>query len=271
MPYQTLSPENVDSRATDLYFTTLLPTPTCDADNGSVYQLWRIEASFHQVMTFQKYPIDSHLIWIEFEDNTFPRSDLLYQRDDLVYSGFSASGVSNFVQITGWSVIDFFEREQPSVYGTDFGASDPLYAASVYSNYRFGVILDRGPAVYLYKLLPPLVITSFITGIVFMMDIEAYDTRIATSIAGLLTLVFLQLQFSSQLPAALNYLTLMDWVFNLGYFLTVATVIECIIVRRLYYRLIDETVTLKEHLELTEFTNPADLLFEDEDKKIYIL
>jgi len=163
------------------------------------------------------------------------------------------SGFSGKVQITGWFVGNFFEEERASNYSTNFGANQFIYAASVYSNYRFGVTLSRGAAVYILKLLPPFGITLFITGIVFLMDVEALDVRIATSVGGLLTLVFLQLQFSAQLPPAINYLTLMDWVFNLGFFLTVITVIECIVIRRLYYRLIDKTETLKAHLELTQF------------------
>jgi len=146
---------------------------------------------------------------------------------------------------------DFKEGESTANYSTNWGAAQQFYAANHYSHYEFTVNAQRGVVVYLLKLLPPVVITLSISGLVLLMDVEALDVRIGTAVTGLLTLVFLQLTFGSNLPMSIDYLTLMDWIFNLGFLLCIAVVVECIIIRRIYYNLLLQSETLSEDVQLT--------------------
>jgi len=219
---------------------------------GYVYQIWRIEGQFYEKLNFQKYPLDTHPINIAFEDSVYARDYMIYVKDELYRDGFVASGISGNARLSGWTIEGFWEQEVDSEYPTNWGAVNNFYSANSYSNYRFGLYLYRGSAVYILKVLPPIIITLLISGFSFLMDIEATDVRMGTAVGGLLTLVFLQLTFSDKLPASLDYLTLMDWVFNLGYVMCVTVVVECIVIRKIYYRLLLQTQTLKDDIQLSE-------------------
>ena len=137
-----------------------------------------------------------------------------------------------------------------------------VYGDTIYSRYSFGVEISRGFSIYLLKILPPICITFLslshvhilvivlcITGMILLLDVEAMDTRIATAVGALLTAVFLQLTFSGDLPMV-DYMTLMDWLFNWTYFLILMIIIECIAIRKYYVRLMLEGQSLKDDVVL---------------------
>lgn len=71
-------------------------------------------------------------------------------------------------------------------------------------------------------------------------------------VSGLLTEVFLQLSFEANLPKALDYLTLMDWIFNIAYFALFFIVVECIYVRKLVHRLYIKEERVQDTKELAK-------------------
>lgn len=113
---------------------------------------------------------------------------------------------------------------------------------------------------------PTQVITLLIAGITLLMDVEAIEVRIGTagkfdthsfsplSVSSLLSLVFLQLSFSQNLPATIDYLTLMDWILDLGYALVMGVVVECIVIRKIYYTLLLQGEGIKEEIQLHNLT-----------------
>jgi len=255
-PDLSLSIENVIQRV-DLSFRPLFDTPDCGAEPGQVYQIWRIEGQFYQQLDFHKYPLDTHRIELRFEDSIYGSDYLIYVRDKLIRDGYGTAGIAKTSYLSGWTIKTFSEFETNPKYFTNFGAASKFFAENSYSSYSFGVLITRGALVYILKALPPIVITLIITGLVFMMDIEAMDVRIGTAVSGLLTLVFLELTFSSKLPASLDYLTLVEWVFNLGYLLSLSLVVECIVIRKIYYRLLLQTENLKDEIQLTTLFKAA--------------
>jgi len=58
-------------------------------------------------------------------------------------------------------------------------------------------------------------------------------TRIQSMAGVILGIIFLQLFFDSGVPSG-DYLTLVDWLFNLTYLMSVVTLIECIAIRDYY-------------------------------------
>lgn len=251
-PDLTINPENVIQRV-DLTFKPLFEEPVCDVIPGGeyVYQIWRFEGQFHQKLNYRKYPLDVHFLKIKFEDNLYSRNFVKYVKDDLVFEGDKASGISDDAYLPGWTISNFKEEEKNSQYKTNWGAETRFYSADAYSSYIFSIKIDRGAAVYILKLLPPVLITLSICGIVFLMDVEALDVRIATAVGALLSLVFLQLSFSDKLPKSLDYMTLMDWIFDVGYVLTMSVVIECIVIRKIYYTYLDQAQELKENIQMS--------------------
>jgi hypothetical protein len=243
--------ENAIQRV-DLTFQRSFDEPDCDLVRGFVYVEWRLEGQLHQKLDFRKYPVDSHKLVMEFEDNLLSKTSLVYIKDDVITDDFPASGHSDTLLLPGWNVGEFNESEQDSKYSS--GSFLKIYGASVFSNYKFSLEISRGPEVYLFKILPPIMITLAVSGLMFLLDMEAMDVRLATGVSGLLTLVFLQLSFAGNLPNAVDYLTVMDWIFNIGYLFTLIVIVECISVRKIYYRLLLSNQAVKDDITLNTIT-----------------
>jgi hypothetical protein len=62
--------------------------------------------------------------------------------------------------------------------------------------------------------------------------------------------VFLQLSFQSNLPQN-DYLTLLDWIFNVSFLIIFLIIVECIYIRKLFYRLLLQGERLKDSIVLT--------------------
>ncbi len=105
-------------------------------------------------------------------------------------------------------------------------------------------------------------ITLAISLVVLLLDIEATDTRIATAVGGLMAEIFLQLYFSGNLPQSIDYLSLVDWVFNISYLAILFVIVECVIVRKIFYQLLSESQKVKDEIELA--TLQAEVLSKDD-------
>jgi len=224
--------------------TRIVPTytePICDLP-GMFYMEWRFEGVFRQTLDYRKYPLDSHVIGFNVEDNIYPSAELVYVEDE------GASGLGNSVSLSGWHVHDFTEEERTSHYDSSTFAT--LYDNTIYSNYRFSVSVDRGASVYVLKVLPPILITLGISGLMVLLDADSMDTRISTCVSGLLAEIFLQLTFTAYLPQQVDYLTLMDWIFNLSYLFISIIIVESIFIRKVYYRILLHSETLKDNIVL---------------------
>eukprot|EP01114_Cavostelium_apophysatum_P010524 TRINITY_DN2436_c0_g1_i2.p1 TRINITY_DN2436_c0_g1~~TRINITY_DN2436_c0_g1_i2.p1 ORF type:complete len:170 (-),score=44.56 TRINITY_DN2436_c0_g1_i2:30-539(-) len=96
-----------------------------------------------------------------------------------------------------------------------------------------------------------MIIGLIICGIVILLDIDYMETRFATASGGLLAQVFLQLSFTGgQLPRSLDYLTLLDWLFNVSYVLILAIIVECIVIQRYFSYLVVSLDSVEHDLEL---------------------
>jgi len=82
-----------------------------------------------------------------------------------------------------------------------------------------------------------------------LLDVEALDMRMGTLVSGLTAEIFLQLTFSDLIPTT-DYLTVMDHIFNLCYFVILLIMIESLIVRKIYYRLLFQEDIVKDEIKL---------------------
>jgi len=72
-----------------------------------------------------------------------------------------------------------------------------------------------------------------------------------TASGSLLAAIFLQLSFGDKLPRGIEYLTLMDWMFNIAYISILYVIIETIIVKNWYkkVKIIEDEIT---HYEISK-------------------
>jgi hypothetical protein len=78
-------------------------------------------------------------------------------------------------------------------------------------------------------------VTILIIAIVFLLEIEETEARISVIAGGLLAMIFLQLTFSANLPSSIDYLTVVDWLFNSMYMLILGVLIETVVIRWVYH------------------------------------
>jgi len=97
----------------------------------------------------------------------------------------------------------------------------------------------------LLKILPPILITQYVALCTFLIDVEYYDTRVGTATGALLAEIFLQLSFGERLPRGIEYLSLMDLIFNVTYLLILVVILENIVVRY-YFRTINQLKASKK-------------------------
>lgn len=73
-------------------------------DNGTKYNVLRIEGRFFQKFSLKEYPIDKQILQIEIENS-------LYNFDELIYKPLEEeSGISDEMHLPGWNVGEnFFE------------------------------------------------------------------------------------------------------------------------------------------------------------------
>jgi hypothetical protein len=94
-------------------------------------------------------------------------------------------------------------------------------------------------------MLPPLVLVLLCCWFVFFLKPGHVEARVGTVITALLTIVFLQLAFTDDLPY-LGSTVLLDQLFNLSYVVITAILFECVTVTRLF----DRAQTLEARLPM---------------------
>jgi hypothetical protein len=102
---------------------------------------------------------------------------------------------------------------------------------------RFGVVLQRPLRVLFTSMLPPIVLVLLCSWFVFFLKPQHVEARVGTVITALLTVVFLQLAFTDDLPW-LGSTVLLDQLFNLSYVMTTAVLLECVVVARWFDQLV---------------------------------
>lgn len=221
------------SNAVDRWgLTTLNEVNSCDEVPGYAYLLFRVEGSFHQKFSFDFYPLDVHKLVFTIEEEWYDASELIYVADTI-----SPASLGLDMRFPGWQISDVVHESLIIRHSSSWGITG--YQNLAYSRYNLGFVIKRPVTVYLVKILPPILITQFVALGTFLIDVEYYDTRVATATGALLAEIFLQLSFGERLPRGIDYLTLMDLVFNISYFTILIVIVENIVVRY-YFRKIDD-------------------------------
>jgi len=141
--------------------------------------------------------------------------------------------------VPGWVVKSPIVEEKRVEVPGSFGLSGKLE----HSRVRFGVLLQRPLRVLFTTMLPPIFLVLMCCWFVFFLKPVHVEARVGTVITALLTIVFLQLAFTDDLPY-LGSTVLLDQLFNLSYVVITAILFECVTVTRLF----DKAQTLEAAL-----------------------
>ncbi len=200
--------------------------------DGSRYQRLLVEGRFFHKFALGTFPLDWQKVMLELEDTQRGAEQLVFELDP-------SSGVVAELSVPGWVVkAPIVEEKRVEVPGS-FGLAGKLE----HSRVRFGVLLQRPLRVLFTTMLPPILLVLMCCWFVFFLKPVHVEARVGTVITALLTIVFLQLAFTDDLPY-LGSTVLLDQLFNLSYVVITAILFECVTVTRLF----DKAQTLEAKL-----------------------
>lgn len=177
-------------------------------DDGTLYQVLRIQGTFSKKMPLFNYPFDRQVLAVLFEDSVHDTSELVYVPD-------GTATVNSTLQLPGYTPEPPTFRVEEWRYPTAFG--DPRTPPTTsYSRGILAVSLSRPPVAYATKLFLPVLSVILCAALMFMLSPTLADARVDVGITSLLTIVALQMTYNDSLPDV-GYLTLMDKVYLSAY------------------------------------------------------
>jgi len=189
--------------------------------DGSFYQAWRVEGRFVQPLILERYPLDRHNLNILVENSVYTTDQLVYVPDA------EASGFSEMLAVPDWKIQGFEVASKVRQYPTNFG--DPRIGKEAeHSVFQYSLKIARPVSFFLWKLLLPLIIVVATSWGSLLLNPQHIDSRIGLPVTGLLTAVFLQESYSSNLPDV-GYLVLLDRIYAMAYILIFVSILEAIV------------------------------------------
>jgi hypothetical protein len=178
-------------------------------DDGSKYQVFRVEARMGRPFSVKHYPLDEQDLPIEIEEARSLSHELAYEIDR------EGSGIDKRIEIPGWSVTTFSAGTDEVPFATNFG--DPrARPGERYSRLRSNIHIVRPIGGMLVKTIVPLAIVILITFGVFLVDPHLIDARLGLSVTALVSAIALHFTTATELPEV-GYLVLLDKIYILSY------------------------------------------------------
>ena len=197
------------------------PKPITFPD-GRHYQSMRIEGRFFQPFSLLRFPLENHTVSLSIEDNTYAADKLLYRFDQ------RHSGLDSGLTIPGWTVQSWKGREGVHHYATNMGDEMVGRDSSDYGTILFEVKVTRPVNFFIWKMLLPLVIILLACWTALLLHPSQLASRAAMTGTALLTTVFMQQGYTSNLPEV-NYLVLMDKIYVVVYLLIILSLVQVVI------------------------------------------
>ena len=197
-----------------------------DLPDGSKYQVFRFQGVFSRSMSLKKYPFDTQILEMVFEDKLSDSSQLQYVPDTNPVS----------INDSGSMTIPGYVFGKPSLqvvghkYPTNFG--DPRANADTpYSRIIVALPVTRDVLPYLVKIILPIFIVVLITALIYLLPARLEESRTDIGVIAMLTLVALQWNSDSSLPSV-EYLTLMDVVYLISMVYVLAAMAYAVLASR---------------------------------------
>lgn len=210
--------------------------------DGRKYQRFVGEGRFFHKFELASFPLDSQEVVLELEDAQHAETELVLEADP-------ASSLASDLKIPGWTV----RKPVLEVAHITYPGALGLPVDGAHSRVRFGVTLERPWRVFFVTMFPPIALVMMCCWFIFFLRPIHVEARVGTAVTALLTIVFLQLAFTDDLPY-LGTTVLLDQVFNFSYAVITAVLAECVVVMRWH----DRAVTLETAMSsMPESERPA--------------
>lgn len=197
------------------------PKPITLSD-GHQYQCLRIEGRFFQPFSLKRFPLEHHKVSLAIEDNTYDVSRILYKFDQ------ADSGLDPAVEVPGWKIRKWEGSAGIHHYPTNMGDLSVGQTGSDYGTVRFEVEVTRPVNFFLWKMMLPVIMVLLANWTALLLHPTQLASRVAMTGTALLTTVFLEQGYSSNLPEV-SYLVLMDKIYVVVYLLIIASLIQVVV------------------------------------------
>jgi hypothetical protein len=178
-------------------------------DDGTLYQVLRVQGRFNTKMPLYDYPFDQQRIGPIFEDSTHDASVLVYVPDKDVVE------VNPELSLPGYLLGTPALALSRAPYATDFGdtrtAEKPDYARAALT-----IPLSRPLFSQVTLLFAPVACVVICAALMYLLRPNRLDSRIGVGTTAMLTIVALQMTYNQELPDV-GYLMLMDKIYLASY------------------------------------------------------
>lgn len=195
------------------------------------YVSGRLKGNFHFVTNYENYPFDRQKLVIQMEHATMLNEQLILVPDKQSYlkSGQNKNfwGLSQGLESDGFSAKKSKFLESTRVYETDFGDPSIKEKQSNYSNLSYNIFVSRDFRPYIMKFLLPLIVIVTLAYLVFYIPAESLELACSLTVTSLLAGIAFQWTISDDLPDV-GYLTCVDKIFYLSYFLIMLAMVQTV-------------------------------------------
>ncbi|AAU92984.1 hypothetical protein MCA0752 [Methylococcus capsulatus str. Bath] len=187
--------------------------------NGSYYQNFRYSGHFYaNELNFRQFPFQTLRLAQTFELNS--EDEALNAKHVRLIPDTAESGTGEYIDIMGYITHGSEIKTFIHNYGTNFGLADSDgEPTKKISQIRFEVIYKKSITSSILELFLPLVTVMALVMFAPMLSSSLWDVRLGLPPMVLLTLIFLQQGYKTELPD-LPYVTFLDTIYNLCYLTT---------------------------------------------------
>jgi len=197
-----------------------------DMPDGSKYQVMRFQGVFSRKMSLEKYPFDTQVLEMVFEDKRRDDSGLVYVPDDPAVTINDGPAMSIPGYVLGEPMMVVVAHKYP----TNFGDIS-VKSSTSYSRVIVALPVTRDVLPYLVKIVLPIFIVILITSLIYLLPARLEDARAGIGITAMLTIVALQWTTDASLPAV-EYLTMLDLVYIVSMVYILAAMVYTVLASR---------------------------------------
>jgi hypothetical protein len=199
--------------------------------DGSLYQFKHIQGKLSRKMDLHDYPFDKQIVQMIIEDSSSDAAQLQYVVDKV--------SVNTELKLPGFLYSDPTLMASDYKHQTDFGDSRTA-DASTYSRLTFDLPISRPHVNAFLKNILPIILAVVCCSMVFLLHPSLVDSRFQIAVIALLSIVGLQMSSSQDLPT-IEYMTLLDNLYVIGYLFCICVVAALTISTKLTHIHDDET------------------------------
>lgn len=208
---------------------------------GQTYALYRVNADFKAILTFNDFPFDRQQLPVILQPKSKPTAQLSFAVDGAVMAESQEQRKSSGIdpqytinRISNWKPdsVNFYTTS----VGNTANMGDPTSIAGdsgiTYSEFFGDVNISRDIPSFLIKNLLPLVLLAVVSYLALWLPMKETSSRISFGATGILTGAVMLGAVTSSLPQV-DYTVAIEWAFYTFIGLSVASVLVTLVGRRL--------------------------------------